>query len=858
MTTNITFHVEPQQNILNGITLYEPVEKSVLMKLINSTLLRKEFNNTFAGIMYENEKQQLQRYASLMVDTRIPITYERPENNPYGRCNPPHALGLYPIRREIRHTLAKGLFVDIDVKNCHPVMLMQICIREGEPCEALTDYVNNRQKYFDAITTAYGCNEEAAKNAFIMYAYGGGFKKWFEKNKIIIENCSPTVIQNGDEVCEIECMETFRKSMRNIHKRVLEANPHLADVVRKLKHAAGKKEGEYNLAGSVCSFVLQEYEVRVLEQIFLYCNSKGLILDGNCVLCADGIMIEPRFYKPELLNTLADVIQSTVGFKLTFTQKEMTQDYLKILDKSLDFDLSKDGLSDGALAEHFAVVYANKFMAKDGEVFQFNGVYWERLDKKNSALHNFVDNTYRKYLVSHFINKTQQINEEINNTTEDAKKDQLEKQRKILMENATNATLLARTVKKRNFLVADIINKITIKNIEFDADPFLFAFTNKVYSLRENRFVEPSYKQYITTSCGYDFCPYYQNERTVELQALIETILPSKQVRDYYLTCLATGLYGEQVEVAVIATGVGGNGKSLINSLFMAATGEYGYKMGSSVITTDIKEGANPAIANLHKRRFVLIQEPNNSRRICASTLKEITGDKTINARKNYSNECKTSLNLTLFLECNELPLLDEVGNAVERRIRAIEFSSRFISRDKYDELTDTAGFGIANPYFKTTEFQTASRQALFTILLPYWQAFQQNNYELPALPTECKKITTDYLANSDDIYEWFSEKFERGDIAEDILYLDEIYNTYTYSAVWQNMSKADRRKNNKKHFTSKIEKNLFLRQFYRPRDAYFGGNKINRPFVVGYKKPVSTDIDGADEDTLTTTTETL
>ena len=66
--------------------------------------------------MHQNEKQQLTRYLNLMNNGLIPITYSRNDNNKYGRCNPAGALGLYPIRREIRHTLANGM-IDLDIKN---------------------------------------------------------------------------------------------------------------------------------------------------------------------------------------------------------------------------------------------------------------------------------------------------------------------------------------------------------------------------------------------------------------------------------------------------------------------------------------------------------------------------------------------------------------------------------------------------------------------------------------------------------------------------------------------------------------------------------------------------------------------
>jgi hypothetical protein len=153
-----------------------------------------------------------------MDNGRIPITYSRNPNNPYRRSNPAHAVGLYPIRREIRHTLAKD-FVDIDVKNCHPEMLNQLCISEGVIHDRLDLYVNNRQDHFNEIVKHYGCSEESAKIIFITYSYGGGFKKWVDKQNIVSETCDPTVVVNG-VIMEIETLKKFRESLRVIHTQI--------------------------------------------------------------------------------------------------------------------------------------------------------------------------------------------------------------------------------------------------------------------------------------------------------------------------------------------------------------------------------------------------------------------------------------------------------------------------------------------------------------------------------------------------------------------------------------------------------------------------------------------------------------
>ena len=826
---SLSLAILPQSNILDGITLNERVERSTLVKLINSTLLKK-----IPFHLYQNEKQQLTRYLALMDNGTIPVTYSRNPNNPYGRSNPVFGLGLFLIRREVRHTLSPNM-VDLDIKNCHPVMLNQLCEINGIPHSELNNYVCHRQTYFNEGVSAYGCTQDDIKELFIKYMYGGSFGAWVAevdddgKQKIDILKCDAGVVNDEGKLLELTSFKQFRKSMKSIHNKIVEMNPDLTQIV------SAKKE--INIAGSVCSFVLQEYEIRVLEQLFLHCSSNNLIDSEVCVLCADGLMIERKFYNPELLNQFTELISRTIGFQLIFTEKPMTQGYEKILDKNLDFDLYTPIYTTGLIADYFSVMFSNKFVCFDGIVYQYNGVIWEIMEhKKNSVLHNFVDEKFHKCLIKYCMTKLKLFGDASVLCEDEEMKGKLKKKLGAVNTLLNNVNML-RNITQRNNLVAEIINKITTKLIVFDNDPFLFAFTNKVYDLRTNKFVPSVYSQYIRTTCKYDHITYYPSKFTDELFAIINTIFPNPEIRDYYLTILATGMYGELIEHLFIATGTGGNGKSLINAQMMKTVGSYGYKVGANVLLDEIKEGANPAIASLHNVRFGLAQEPNGKRRICTATLKELTGDKTLNARMAYSNECQINLKLTLVEECNELPLLDEVGGGVERRIRAVPFTSCAVPSDIYYALEDKTGYILANPYYKTDEFQHKHKQALFNILLPYWEAFQKNNYCMPEPPLESKLITRDYLATSDDIFSWFSEIYEKSDNVNEILYIENIYNRFTGSRVFQLMTKTQQKNYNKKEFNNKIEKNIFLKPFYRARNKTINGVQLTKPAIVGYRR---------------------
>jgi phage/plasmid-associated DNA primase len=243
-------------------------------------------------------------------------------------------------------------------------------------------------------------------------------------------------------------------------------------------------------------------------------------------------------------------------------------------------------------------------------------------------------------------------------------------------------------------------------------------------------------------------------------------------------------------------------------------------------------------VANLNDKRFVLASEPDANRNICGSTLKEITGAPYLNTRGLYSDVCKIVLSLSLVIECNTLLKVDEINEAITRRVRVIPFKSKFITEDKYNELDETEklGYYVGNAYYKTEEFKQSIRQALFIILKDCFQSvFIDNQIKLPVEPESCKKKTIEYLSTSDDIYTWFSEIYERSN-DNNILYFEDIYDTFITSEYYSNLSKLDKRRNNKKNFYGKVEDNIFLKKYIKLRNQKIGNIKLSKDAVVGWK----------------------
>jgi phage/plasmid-associated DNA primase len=852
----IPLTLTPHANSLDGITLYEPVELSLLDKLIHSPPLLKKGRE---GKI--DDKKILTDYRGNYRKLRVEVRYTRNEKISYGRFLPDRALGLHNMRRRIRHTLIGEWGQDVDIANAHPKMLEQITTLHEIQNDWVRDYCDNRETWLERIVAYWQLNlhpdviagkekaRDIAKELMLVLSYGGGLQSWKDEWKRT---------DNEYEIPDKEIpneIDNFKQNIHDIHKKITEANPHLTQQIIAHKAAHGQPEGTYNINGSVCSYFLQEYECRILETIYQYCLHQKYIKNGEVMLCADGIILNKKLYHDGIPAELEQVIQEKTGFQLRIEPKAMNSGYSsKEIRDALDFDLLSNVFTTGYLANIFRILYSDKFIFTTGELRTYNGVYWRGENDKNySSLHNWIDDRFYHYLNGIISKEIWQVNVKINDCpdTEEGKKRKksLKEELEVLQKRQYECEQICRNIKKRAPLVSDIINKISNPDIIWDDDPDQLVFTNKIYDLKQECWITPNYRDYNSLTTGYNWNEYELGQKKNRLLRLIDTIFPDKRIRDYYLTALATGLSGRQQEHLFIATGVGGNGKSLINGLMLTAMGRYGYKMPNWVLQDKIGTGACPELANLNNRRFVLTSEPDRKRKISTNTMKEITGDPTLNARQLYTNtpEGGIQLKLSLFLEANKLPVLDEVGDGVGRRIDVFPFISRFTSENDYKKMLETrseeeitaAHIYRGNPLYKEDEWKRDNCHALIAILMDYYSVFQKRGYSLGKSPKACEVAKEDYLQASDDLYGWFDNQYQLADEnhPETVMKIADIYTDFKHSTYFNKLPSKDQNKNTKKYFTGELNDNINLRMYIRKRDTRYAGQYYKSDYMIGWRR---------------------
>lgn len=169
----IALTLKKENSILDNITLTEVIPQNLVNKIIRTKLLKYE---------RVNEYYQLDFIKKNIKDNVIEFTYKKP-NHKWGRLV---SFNSYiTLRKEIRHTFAKDLYIDIDIVNCHPTILYQILTSNNITCKTLKEYIEQRDHKLKQICETYNVSIDVAKNLFIRIIYGGSINEWIKQNKLI-------------------------------------------------------------------------------------------------------------------------------------------------------------------------------------------------------------------------------------------------------------------------------------------------------------------------------------------------------------------------------------------------------------------------------------------------------------------------------------------------------------------------------------------------------------------------------------------------------------------------------------------------------------------------------------------------
>ncbi len=210
----------------------------------------------------------------------------------YGRLfaqNP----SLSNLPREIRNSIANEIYYDVDIKNCHPQILYQLCKKHEISCESLETFVKNRDAVISQMCARnFGMDKDIAKNTLLSVINGGGAVD-FQEDKFVYK---------------------FMEDMKNIRDAICRRY--------REEYEKMKKRKVDNIKGKTMNVILCCIEHKILMNAVKFMGDEGYSVD---VLVYDGFMVRKnKPLPPEMLVSLQEHIKNKLSYNMEFVEKSMS------------------------------------------------------------------------------------------------------------------------------------------------------------------------------------------------------------------------------------------------------------------------------------------------------------------------------------------------------------------------------------------------------------------------------------------------------------------------------------------------------------------------------------------------------
>jgi hypothetical protein len=405
-------------------------------------------------------------------------------------------------------------------------------------------------------------------------------------------------------------------------------------------------------------------------------------------------------------------------------------------------------------------------------------------------------------------------------------------------------------------------------NLQFDFNENLFGCENGVIDLNEECFRPYRFDDYVTFSCGYEFRPLVVGFKVFDekvegnfrkiaetdilpedttafnkLNEIYTQIFPDDEIRNYFLIVNSTALTGKNIEKLFVYNGAGRNGKGVHDELMEVVLGSYFTYVSPIIFSENQKNktssGANPEVAKLNKKRYVVMKEPSKDAPLNNNVIKDYTGGGTISGRALYSSETEVRLHMTCVMECNvKPPFKEEPQDAEEERIVDILFGSKFVADEsKWDKTTGEINHIYPlDATYKAKIWQDAHKNAMLNILLERILFLKNDGSYIvdKYTPSIIKDRSLAYLQNSKIIHNLFISLFEKRNELNIQKYKnnnnDKSDNDWTLPKIADKIRKCPEffllSKEKQREYTAKNIKEFFTTNIFYKTDIYFDSSK--------------------------------
>ena len=192
--------------------------------------------------------------------------------------------------------------------------------------------------------------------------------------------------------------------------------------------------------------------------------------------------------------------------------------------------------------------------------------------------------------------------------------------------------------------------------------------------------------------------------------------------------------------------------------LFEQSFGEYCCKLPITLLTQKraASNAATSELARTKGKRFACLQEPGEDEKLNVGLMKELTGGDKIMARQIYKEPIEFKPQFKMILTCNQLPNVPANDNGTWRRLRVVEFTSRFVETPNPEDPNEfKMDMELHNKF-------DVWREYFMGLLILYYRKYAENGIEEPEEVLACTK---EYQRNNDIYLDFVEQELERNDL---------------------------------------------------------------------------------------------
>jgi hypothetical protein len=630
----------------------------------------------------------LRQYQCKMSYGKVRVDYTHSTTTHQGRKFAMGAIGLQSFARPIRHTLAGELYKDVDMVNCHPVLLVQYCEKKGYACEHIKSYVENRAKYLEDLMNINSLpinkkNKEWAKK-IILVAINGSMNE--VPKSIRMMNHKP------------KWFDDFYTQMSKI-KEAIAIDPENAELLKVLKRRGSKIN---NLEGSLLNHTLCRLEDSILMKCMEYMEDNGLSIK-NVVLCFDGFMI-PKGINIELHDLEKYILEKTqYDVKFDFKPMDETINLTGLTAAKRDVSKSHIIKDDYEGATILVEKLKDDLRVSPNNVYIRDGFIWTSDEERVKTLMRVVCMRLNLVRLNAFGDETAYSTN------------------KSGRENIVSVAMdLLKATPNPNF--EDVMFKSTLNKV---------CFQNGVYNFQEHTFT--TWKDVRDVYTPFVIPRDYKLRDEVKIrevyQKVFMTIFENKDnLAKEILSMFANALSGAVNEKYMgVCLGHRSSGKGVLTDLCQNAFGNYtGTIMtGNLMMSNDLEpERKYGCLLSQRWARLIFGNEAkmDEGRKDCSydgNFIKSIQGGDKFRGRMLHKNPVDFYLQGKMILMINDMPKF-QPADCLEA-MEFYEFPYKFVSEENMDEKEKLPYFRQADPDIKNYIRNEDVGMAFFHLLTDYY-----------------------------------------------------------------------------------------------------------------------------------------